>query len=548
MKKTTRALLAESSARLREAGENHRTEGEWVAAESSFRDLLAWEEKSDNVPGQLQAMRLLGELALQEQKPSQAQHWFSQAAFLAEQSSDRSVHASILDGLGTVAYITNSFEEAEARYRQSLALREQAGLTSENAGVLYNLGLVAERRRDLLSATRWHEQSLELASGFKDGRSQLQALLQLASIAFQQNKFQVAEQHCAAALKVAEELGAAREAAEIHYRLGRIAQELCQTEIARGRYAESLALYHSLGNLDGHLKVVGHLASLPEVSRNQLHETYGRTLELAEHQADATAQSQLLYKLAELAESEGRWLEAEQSYRRCLSMEEDTGGKPQRVYVMQKLGLILFEQGRPIEADLLLRRSVQLGGYPDGDQPFHTKVLERLGLAALQKHDFEEALLYFQHGLKLAEDVGDTPAQLRALVGLGRVALASDDWEHAESWFSKALELADGEFAVERIACLLGLADLARRAGQGKEAEKRFLAALKLQQRVSSEIDQAQTLIALGELAEEQGRTRKACAHFQEAEALFLALRDAQNLYRIRTALRRLERAEQAPS
>jgi hypothetical protein len=89
---------------------------------------------------------------------------------------------------------------------------------------------------------------------------------------------------------------------------------------------------------------------------------------------------------------------------------------------------------------------------------------------------------------------------------------------------------------------------LARRAGQAKEAEKRFAAALKLQQRASSELDQAQTLIALGELAEEQNRTRKAAAYFQEAETLFLSLRDAQNLYRTRTALGRIERAEQRPA
>jgi predicted ATPase len=167
-----------------------------------------------------------------------------EAVVLARQAGDDYVLAVALNNLGAIHDLLGDTERAAAYLEESLELRRRLGDMSGIALSLYNLADLALRRGDASRATALFSEAAEIASGNGDKRHLCFAHRGLALVAHRERRWEDAETHARASLRLAKEIGDKRAVAEAVFCLAGIAAATGDPARA-ARLAAAAELHHS---------------------------------------------------------------------------------------------------------------------------------------------------------------------------------------------------------------------------------------------------------------------------------------------------------------
>ncbi|HVD12878.1 MAG TPA: tetratricopeptide repeat protein [Actinomycetota bacterium] len=137
----------------------------------------------------------------------------------------------------------------------------------------------------------------------------------------------------------------------------------------------------------------------------------------------------------------GRWAEAEETYRRAMSIAEAAGDRSLLAASHRELGnLFMYTQSYAEAIDWLTLASeeFQLLDDPAG----LARTLDRLAYALIQQGSYKDAAEVAQRHLVIAEDAGDPAAVSAALDHIGLVCAYTGDQAGALEYLGRSLEMA----------------------------------------------------------------------------------------------------------
>lgn len=228
-----------------------------------------------------------------------------------------------------------------------------------------------------------------------------------------------------------------------------------------------------------------------------------------------------LHRLADLYHQQGKLVEAEQLYKRALSILVETD-HPQVAYSINGLANLYHQQGKLVEAEQLYKRALRIWEQQFGPENSHA-AHSLSGLANLyhQQEKLGEAEQLYKQALHIWEQQfgPEYPDIAQPLNGLANLYQGQEKCTEAESLYKRALNILEQHLGPDHpdIAYSLnGLANLYHQQGKLEEAEALHKRALNLvEQQLGSEHSHiALSLHGLANLYCQQ-------AKFAEAESLY---------------------------
>ena len=144
--------------------------------------------------------------------------------------------------------------------------------------------------------------------------------------------------------------------------------------------------------------------------------------------------------------------------------------------------------------------------------------LRHLGRLQATRGAFEEAARFHQRSLALAEAELDHGSAALACQGLGEVAQLQETWQGAVSWYTRGLKYAENDRQLTAYL-YLGLGDVARSRGEQDVAADWLRRALELFQELGRAEGIVRSLNAWGLLEALRQRYAEALAYYREALA-----------------------------
>ncbi len=372
-------------------------------------------------------------------------------------------------GLAAVARERDGTREFGQAERLSLAIDERLGDPS------------------LVRFTEWYER--RGSSGAKQAL-QIEALLQEAEAAYQNDTLAAAAHRAKGALEAARRLG--------------------------DGWSEVRAL-HLLGD-------AAWMNADPEEAGQHYRELRDRAAELGSREREAAA----INNLAALDQDEGKLREAAAGYRRTLDLGRRHGLPDLEGFALLYLGHLFHQLG-------LYERSV--GYFQQAEATFKTIGQFELEAAAaanrgasLQRLEkTKEALAAYRRSLDLASDQGDEWSRLKTLLHIAELLADAGESGEALSVVGEVLALTRGKSAREvlqtRWGALLIAGELHLAEGRDGAAKRAYSEAEELAQGVGTELERAETSRRQAQLTLAQGDTNSAIEALEAAVSTIETLR-----------------------
>ncbi len=164
---------------------------------------------------------------------------------------------------------------------------------------------------------------------------------------------------------------------------------------------------------------------------------FRRAAALLHEQADQTGEAEALHSLATIARRRGDFQTAFDYLDRAVVLTADDA--PVRIKCGNTRGLCLFFMGRRTEAERAFREALQAAEH--GHDDFHARLIaHNLGLPAMLRGDFGEALRWFRRMLPTDEQAQPLPQDVPAYLNSARCHLYRGDLAACEQHLVRALE------------------------------------------------------------------------------------------------------------
>jgi serine/threonine protein kinase/tetratricopeptide (TPR) repeat protein len=218
----------------------------------------------------------------------------------------------------------------------------------------------------------------------------------------------------------------------------------------------------------------------------------------------------------------GHWLAGHASDRpsdRAASIGEhleEAGEVQEAARYLSRAGEYALAVSAFADARRLLERACAMAGESGKEE-----AAVRIHLAEALAHlgEYEEAAGRLEEALGMARDAGDARGQADALHALGQTALWRGDPREAERRFEESLEAADLEDQWVQARALLGLGEVAWRAGDLADARGHLEAAMALAREFGDPSLVMACLLRLGTIARLEGDLDGAAGWLDECEA-----------------------------
>ena len=263
-------------------------------------------------------------------------------------------------------------------------------------------------------------------------------------------------------------------------------------------------------------------------------QTYGRALAYLQDQPETDWRrgniSVIYHQLGMTADHRGRLEEAEEWYRKSLTIKEELGNRPGMILTYHQLGNNAYRRGRLDEADDWYRKSLaiceELGNRPGMARTYH-----QLGMTAQDRGRLDEAEDWYRKSLAIKEELGDRPSMAGTYHELGITAQARGRLEEAEDWYRKALtireELGDRP-GMAGTYHQLGMT--AQDRGRLDEAEDWYRKAFTIKEELGDRPGMARTYHQLGITAQARGRLEEAEDWYRKSLAIREELGDRPSM------------------
>jgi tetratricopeptide (TPR) repeat protein len=222
----------------------------------------------------------------------------------------------------------------------------------------------------------------------------------------------------------------------------------------------------------------------------------------------------LVHELAVVAQMRGRFEEAEDFYRKSLTISEELGDRAGMAMTYGQLGTLAHQRERLEEAEDWFRRSLEITEAL-GARPVTAKIYHQLGIVAQDRGRLDEAQDRYHKSLTIKEKLGDKLGIAITYHHLGLVAQEGDRLDEAADWYRKSLTIMEGlgdRAAIGKSYHQLGI--LAHKQKRFDEAEDWYRKSLAIFEEFGNRLEIAKTLHQLGMVAQNRRQ-------WDEAEALY---------------------------
>ncbi|HEX8725186.1 MAG TPA: tetratricopeptide repeat protein [Gemmatimonadaceae bacterium] len=177
------------------------------------------------------------------------------------------------------------------------------------------------------------------------------------------------------------------------------------------------------------------------------------------------------------------------------------------------------EVGRGEEARVWFETALELA-EPLQDRRAEVEVLLALGQLTLAAGSYEKASRWYQRALAVADAAMDLEGALAASEGLGTVSVETDEWDGAHAWYTRALGTAEASGQRSRVARIRHtIAEFLRRKGELDAAAAELKQARQIFEEENDAHSLARVLCTQGLLAGDQDMPEQAAGAFREALA-----------------------------
>ena len=267
---------------------------------------------------------------------------------------------------------------------------------------------------------------------------------------------------------------------------------------------------------------------------------YRKSLTIAEKLKVEYAQTSILNCLGTIAQEKRQFTEAEQWYRKSLAIAKKRKDEHGQANTLHHLGRIAEERGQFDKAEQWYRKSLAIKEKLK-DEYAQTSTLDCLGTIAQKRGQFDKAEQWHRKSLAIEEKLKDEHGQAITSHQLGIIAEERGQFTEAEQWYRKSLAIKEklkDEHGQANTSHQLGI--IAQERGQFTEAEQWYRKSLAIAEKLKDEYGQAITLYKLGMLAEAKSKFNEAEKLYLKAVAIFKKYRDEQSLSIVQGSLKRL--------
>lgn len=319
--------------------------------------------------------------------------------------------------------------------------------------------------------------------------------------------------------------------------------------------AERASDWHAAHNLYDHLyadalaqrdleKVADALRGLSRVSQQRqrfeaAEEFAELSLQIAEGNRHGRAAARALNTLAVIRFLQHDLAGARQLYTRARERATDCGDDALVGWSCQNLGILANLDGDLAEARALYMESVA-ASVRSSDDTTAVAAFNNLGLICTEMEEWTDAVLYFDRGLEIVEDLGDLVMRATLLCNRARPLIYLGEWERAEAALDEAgtlaLRITDRRTQTE-VHRYRGLS--ARLQRRPEQAEAELSRALELAGEAQLPLEHAEALEEVAHLRWQEGREGAARVLAREALLEYGALGVEHHARRIRRLLER---------
>ena len=206
-----------------------------------------------------------------------------------------------------------------------------------------------------------------------------------------------------------------------------------QPDQAGRTYRHALAYLQDQPETDwirNNIAVIYHQLGTAAQARGQLDEAedwYRKGLTIREERGDRTLMAAAYHQLGTIAQARGGLDEADDWYRKALDITEELGDRPHMAFTYHQLGLTAYARGRQDEAEDWYRKALaineELGNKPNMANGYHA-----LGSVAVARGRLDEAEDWYRKSLAINEELGNKPHIAMTYHQLGITARARGDW------------------------------------------------------------------------------------------------------------------------
>jgi len=216
--------------------------------------------------------------------------------------------------------------------------------------------------------------------------------------------------------------------------------------------------------------------------------------------------SVIYHQLGMAAQDRGRLDEAEDWYRKSLTIDEELGDRPHIANTYHQLGITAYLRGRLDKAGDWYRKALTI--FEElGDRPHMASTYHQLGMAAQSRGRLDEADGWYRKALTIKEELGNRLGMAITYHQLGMAAQSRGRLDEADGWYRKALTI-DEELGnrphMANTYHQLGITAQAR--GRLDEAEDWYRKSLTIEEELGNQPGMALSYAQLGLLAEEGGQ------------------------------------------
>ncbi|APR84868.1 TPR repeat protein [Minicystis rosea] len=176
-----------------------------------------------------------------------------------------------------------------------------------------------------------------------------------------------------------------------------------------------------------------------------------------------------------------------------------------------------------------------------GDTLTEAAHLARLGDAALDRGDLDDAARLYAEALPLFRTIGDVRGEANGALRFGEIALRRGDLGEARRCYTEAWPLFRRvQDTLGEANCVARLGDLALKRGDADEARGRYQDALPLYRRAGDALGEANCELRLGDLAIKRADADEAGTRFEVALGLYAQIPEPYSMGLIHRRLARL--------
>ncbi|HLL73292.1 MAG TPA: tetratricopeptide repeat protein [Pyrinomonadaceae bacterium] len=452
---------------LPDSAESHVDLGRAYEKTDQIKEAIAsYVEATNRDPKNATAFLRIGNLYARQQNTASATAAYDKAEQIYKESGSGEGQTEVVYRRGYLLRTLNRFEEARPLLERALEMSKSVGNDSQRINTLLQLSSIATNENDAALAQRYAREAVELAQA--KGMESLVALglVDLGNTFRGEGKYAEAEKYLKQGLDFAQRNNATRHAAKALINLGSLRIHQGQTEEGVNYVEQARDFYQAGGYRKEEAQAFAILGRAKRQKGNYAEAIadFAQTLQRGQQSADQSLIALAHSEMGNVLLQQDEYLEALKHFEQSYEIDNSLGNKLRTAYDLYNRGDALWPLGRYQEASQLLEQALAIAGKPDKK---NRELLAYVYLAqanmALSQRRFPEAKAKSSQSLATADEDNRTiPVDAKRVLCLalgysGSLAEAKTTCGEAvaaaksigDPWFISGTQLALAEVLLE---------------------------------------------------------------------------------------------------